>query len=200
MEAEMTKGNTMLRAALIALALALSAAPVSAGVWDDALAAHARGDYAEAVRLFRPLAEQGDASAQYNLGFMYNNGEGVPQDYVEAVKWYRMAAEQDHADAQYNLGLMYDNGQGVPQDYAEAVKWYRMAAEQGYATAQSNLGVMYATGSGVPQDDVLAHMWFNLAAAQGHANAKKGRDIVAKLMTSEQIAEAQRLAREWKPK
>ena len=81
--------------------------------------------------------------AQYNLGLMYDNGEGVPQDYAEAVKWYRLAAEQGHAKAQYNLGLMYDNGEGVPQDYAEAVKWYRLAAEQGDAAAQTNLGCMY---------------------------------------------------------
>ena len=64
-----------------------------------------------------PIAEQGYAPAQYNLGIMYDNGYGVPQDYAEAMKWYRLAAEQGHTDAQYNLGLMYDNGRGVPQDY-----------------------------------------------------------------------------------
>jgi TPR repeat protein len=65
-----------------------------------------------------PIAEQGDASAQYNLGVMYANGYGVPQDYAEAVRWYRLAAGQGNAKAQYNLGLMYYNGEGVPQDYA----------------------------------------------------------------------------------
>jgi TPR repeat protein len=89
---------------------------------------------------------------------------------------------------------------GVPQDYAEAVKWFRRAAEQGQAGAQYNLGLMYGNGDGVPQDHMLAHMWFNLAAAQGLVPAKENRDIAAKRMTSEQIAEAQRLAREWKPK
>jgi len=105
-----------------------SAAPVTAGVSDDALAAYQRGDYAEAMRLWRPLAEQGDALAQAMLGVMYDNGQGVPQDYV------------------------------------------------------------------------LAHMWFNLAAAQGFDTAKAARDIAAERMTGSQIAEAQRLAREWKPK
>ena len=95
---------------------------------------------------------------------------------------------------------MYENGNGVPQDYAEAVKWYRKAADQGYARAQNNLGVMYNRGQGVPQDYVMAHMWFNLAAALGDEKALKTRDALAKNMTSEQIAEAQRLAREWKPK
>ena len=101
------------------------------------------GDYATALQEWRPLAEQGDADAQYFLGVMYKNGQGVPQDYAESVKWYRLAAEQGDADAQYNLGVTYKNGEGVPQDYAEAIKWYRLAADQGDADAQYNLGVMY---------------------------------------------------------
>jgi TPR repeat protein len=184
----------------MALALALSAAPASAGTVDDAVAAYNRGDYADAMRLIRPLAEQGDAKAQYNLGLMYDIGKGVPQDDAEAVKWYSKAAEQGNAWAQDNLGVMYAKGNGVPQDDVEAVKWYRKAAEQGHARAQYNLGIMYAKGEGVPQDDVLAHLWFNLAAAQYNAIAKIFRDAIAKRMTSEQIAGAQRLAREWKPK
>ena len=96
-----------------------------------------------------PAAEQGLATAQYNLGVMYGTGEGVPQDDAEAIRWYRLAAEQGLATAQYNLGVMYDDGLGVPQDDAEAIRWYRLAAEQGLATAQYNLGVMYSTGRGV---------------------------------------------------
>ena len=92
---------------------------------------------------------------------------------------------------------MYYEGQGVPQDDKQAVKWWRLAADQGHADAQTNLGVMYAQGRGVPQDDVQAHMWSNLAAANGHEEAKGLRDIAAGLMTGEQIAEAQKLAREW---
>ncbi len=97
---------------------------------------------------------------------------------------------------------MYGNGQGVPQDDAEAARWYRKAAEQGLAKAQYRLGIMYYKGQGVPQDYVQAHMWFNLAAAglppgEYHDNAAEIRDLVAKLMTPAQIAEAQRLAREW---
>ena len=82
------------------------------------MAAYESKDYATALKLWRPLAEQGDAQAQYNLGIMYDNGQGVPQDDAEAVKWYRKAAEQGIAKAQYNLGVMYANGRGVPQDYA----------------------------------------------------------------------------------
>ncbi len=143
----------------------------AAGPYEDGLAAAKRGDYATALRLWRPLAEQGYANAQFNLGFMFRNGQGVPQDYAEAVKWYRLAAEQGYANAQFNLGLMYADGQGVPQDY------------------------------------VQAHMRLNLAASQfsapgaGHLDrAVRDRDVVASRMTPAQIAEAQRLAREWKPK
>ena len=91
-------------------------------------------------------AEKGVADAQFNLGFMYAEGRGVPEDAREAAKWYRMAAEKGHAKAQFNLGRMYAKGEGVPEDAREAVKWYRMAAEQGDALAQFNLGRMYAEG------------------------------------------------------
>ena len=123
------------------------------------------------------------------------------------MTWYRKAADQGRADAQFNLALMYANGQGVPQDHAEAMTWYRKAAEQGDAAAQLNLGVMYHVGQGVPQDYVQAHKWYNLAAArfpasdsEKRANAVRNRDAVTAKMTAAQIAEAQRLAREWKPK
>ncbi len=179
-------------------------APAWAG-WDEGQAAYQRGDYATALREFRPLAEQGNALAQNKLGYMYRNGIGVTQDYAEAVKWYRKAAEQGHATAQYDLANMYRDSQGVLQDHAEAVKWDRKAAEQGYALAQNNLGVMYRMGEGVPQDYVQAHMWFNLAASKSpwpglRTLAVKNRDIVAKKMTPAQISEAQKLAREWRPK
>jgi len=158
----------MKRVTAFAVLLVVLAAPAWAG-WDEGVAAYDRGDYATALRELRVLAEQGHAGAQFNLGVMYGNGQGVTQDYVQAVKWYRKAAEQGDADAQFNLALMYDNGQGVPQDY------------------------------------VQAHMWLNLAAAglppgEDRDSAVKNRDIVAKRMTPAQIAEAQRLAREWKPK
>jgi TPR repeat protein len=109
----------------------------------------------------------------------------------------RAAAEQGDASAQSALGPIYANGLGVQQDDALALKWYRRAAGRGNANAQFLLGAWYHFGVGVPQDYVLAHMWFNLAAAQGNANATENRDIVARKMTREQIAEAQRLAREW---
>ena len=97
------------------------------------------------------------------------------------------------------LGIIYYYGYGVPKDVGEALKWYQKTAEQGSVDAQFTLGFLYYEGRGVPQDYVQAHMWFNLAEAQGDKDTQETRDSIAKLMTPAQIAEAQRLAREWKP-
>ena len=164
--------------------------------FNKGLTAAQNGDFATALKEWKPLAEQGDALAQYNLGVMYDTGEGVPQDYKEAVRWYRLAAEQGHADAQYNLASMYDNGDGVPQDYKEAVRWYRLAAEQGNAKAQYNLANRYYFGEGVIKDIVYAHMWKNISASNGIDEARKDLKIFEKKMTLSQKEEAQILARE----
>jgi len=88
-------------------------------------------DDAEAIRWYRLAADQGNASAQYNLGVMYRRGDGVPQDYAEAIRWYRLAADQGNASAQYNLGIMYGQGQGVLQDNVMAHMWYNIASANG---------------------------------------------------------------------
>ena len=120
------------------------------------------------------------------------------------AKEYRLAAKQGDANAQFWIGLAYYKGQGVPQGYAEAMKWYKLAADQGDARAQKEVGAMYGMGQGVPQDFVKSHMWCNLASAGFSALETEHRDIalsmrerVAKAMTPNQIAEAQRLASEW---
>jgi TPR repeat protein len=141
-----------------------SSVRVAAGTFEDAIAAFGRGDYPTAVRLFRPLADRGNVHAQYNLGNMYRNSQGVPQNDAEAVRWFRLAADQGNAGAQFGLGGMYYFGFGVPRDY------------------------------------VTAHMWYDLAAAQGNQDAVKSRGLVEQQMTPAQITEAQKLAREWKPK
>jgi TPR repeat protein len=123
---------------------------------------------------------------------------------VKAVTWYTKSAKQGNTEAQSNLGFMYITGRGVPQDDQKAGQWYTKAAEQGDALAQLNLGTLYQNGRGVPQDYVKAHMWFNLSAAIGGDDlfdkASEGREEVASKMTPQQIAEAQRLAREWTKK
>jgi len=120
----------MIRTLATGVLCLLLATPAWAG-YDERRAAKEHMDYEMALREFRPLAEQGDADAQYNLGVMYAKGRGVTQDYAEAVKWYRKAAAQGYAGAQYNLGVMYDKGEGVPQDYVAAHKWLHLAASKG---------------------------------------------------------------------
>ncbi len=138
------------------LAVCLLAQPAVSGPLEDGQAAYNSSDYATALKLWRPLAEQGNALAQTNLGLMYILGLGVPQDYVEAAKWFRKAAERGLAEAQNRLAIMYLWGHGIPKDFGLAAKWYRKAAEQGHSSAQHQLGVMYEEGHGVPQDCVSA--------------------------------------------
>lgn len=167
-------------------------------------------DPAKAEKWWLKAAEQGDARAQTHLGFLYRGGYGVPEDGAEAEKWFRRAAEQGVVRAQFRLGDMYGRGQGVPVDAAEAARWLRRAAEQDSAAgkykvgfsvlAQYRLGLMYEKGQGVSRDYVMAHMWLNLAAVRGYQVASSNRDRIANKMTQTQISEAQRLAREWKPK
>jgi hypothetical protein len=154
------------------IAFVLSIVSLAVPGWADFQAgmdAYYRGDYATALREWRPLAEQGDANAQYNVG------------------------------------VMYDFEKGVSQDFATARQWYEKAAAQGHAGAQNNLGGLYEFGHGVTQDDVLADMWYHLAAAHPAEDewrdlAAENRDEIEGHMTSAQIAEAKKGAREWKPK
>ena len=162
--------------------------------------ANTREDYATALREWRPLAEKGDALAQYNLGVLYRKGRGVPQDDVQARGWYAKAAAQGQAKAQFNLGTLYFNGEGVPKDYQQALRWFRLAADQGEALAQTKMAIIYDEGQGVPQNIVQAYKWYSLAATNGDKPANELRNTIANQMTPAQIAEAQKLAQEWKPK
>jgi TPR repeat protein len=173
-------------------------------------------DDAEAVKWFRKSAEQGNATGQYSLGDKYANVLGGTTDYIEAHKWLNLAAAQGDEDAKkerdhlaqlmtleeiakaQRLAREWSRAH-VSADSAEA-KRYRSSADEGDAVAQYNLGDMYEKGDGVVQDYTEAHKWLNLAAAHGNKDAEKGRDRIATSMTQNQIAEAQLLAREWKPK
>jgi uncharacterized protein len=184
---------------LIAVGVLFSIAQAaSAGPFEDGNAAYDQGDYATALKLWRPLADNGNAEAQFALGNIFYEGQGVLQNYTESVKWFRKAADQGYVHAQYKLGVIYREGQGVLQNYTESVKWHRKAADQGYADSQFVLGNMYADGIGVPQDYIQAHKWLNLAAAHSNVSQKMFaaiRDSVAKRMTAQQIEQAQEMAR-----
>ena len=148
------------------------------------------------LREIKKLAESGDVEAQFNLGLIYDQGQGVPQNYSEAVKWYRKAADQGHADAQYFLGTMYVQGQGVPLNYAEATKWLKKAAEQGLTDAQFILGGMYYHGQGVLKNFQTAYVWWSIAFENGDKTSKKNLQTLSSEMTPQQIAQAQKEADE----
>ncbi len=129
-------------------------------------------NYAKAMQLYKQIPD--DKNAQFQIGYMYDNGLGTTQSYTDAAYWYRKAAEQGEASAQCYLGIMYSYGRGVTQSYTDALYWYRKAAKQGYATAQNNLGYMYLNGKGVDKSNSDAVYWFRKAAEQrdilGQAN------------------------------
>jgi TPR repeat protein len=145
------------------------------------------------------LAEQGDVSAQSNLGWLYDGM--IPNRLADSAKWYRRAAEQGDARSQNNLGSKYLRGRGVLKDYGEALAWFRRSAKQGFAPAQGNLCLMYADGLGVPEDNVKAYTWCNIATTtaptsevepEGYAMV---RDSVEKRMKPIDLALAQELSK-----
>ncbi len=154
--------------------------------------------YQSMVRELRPRAESGDASSQMKLGGLYYKGQGVNRDYAEAARLFRLAAEQGDPYAQSNLAYMCEHGEGIPQNYREAAQWYLKAAEQGNIQAQFFSGRLYEKGQGVPQDDVTALSFYILASARGDARATNERDRLTVWLSPDQVAEAQRRAREFK--
>ena len=161
---------------------------------------------------FRKLAQEGNQHYQYLLGRAYEGGVvGVPQEYGEAVRWYRKSAIQGNGMAQMALGMMYFDGKGVTRSHQTAFTWLKPAAEQGEPLAQVTLATMYEAGDGVPQDVIQAHMWFSVAAASFSDTrnpsfaglrevATMAREMLGERMTQDQIAEAQKLAKEWSSK
>lgn len=158
---------------LIALGLLLSSYSLNAGPLDDGLAAFNAADYARAFELWKPLAEAGDAKAQYNIGLLYMNGLGVEPNGVYARELFRAAARQGLVDAQYNLGLIFYEGISTFRRPNEAYQWWSMSAAQGHAPSQYNLGVLYLQGSGTGQssDPAKTLKFWEAAAAQGYPEA-----------------------------
>jgi len=159
-------------------------------------------DYKEAAKWYLLSIAQGADGPEVpdRLAWMYRFGKGVTQEPKEALKWYRVAAGLGKTSALSSLGDMYGSGEGTPQDYVEAAQWYRLAAEYGDTSGQFHLGYMYGVGHGVPANIVLSHMWINIASANEKDGtrqkaAAQTRDSIAQLMTAQQLAEAQELAK-----
>src|SRR6266568_4226090 len=179
---------------------------ICAGWWFVGHAAACQAQQSEAdhklLESIESAAEKGDPGQECALGEVYfSSFLGLPQDYAKAVYWFRKAAEEDHAEGQYNLGGCYYRGQGVAKDYTESVKWCRKAADQGDAKDQCLVGLCYFKGEGAAKDYIQAYKWLNLSAGQGNEDASKALGVLENSkMTREQIAEGQRLSREFKPR
>jgi len=145
----------------LALAGCGSHSQKEAGDYQEGVDAYAKGNYAVALEKFKPLAEGGKAEAQFNLGVMYRQGQGVAQDDKQAVEWWSKAAEQGHVEAQDNLGLRYARGQGVAQDWEQADKWFTIAAASGNETALKNKKVVeiHMPPEKVVGANALAQVW-----------------------------------------
>ena len=170
----------VLRAGL-ALGLSLTLTAPGWSQTDDGYAAYERGDYAAAHRIWKPLAERGDALAQYNLGLLYDHGLGVERGLSQAVTWYVRAAENGDADAQNAVADLYVAGFWGKKDYTKAARWYELAAEQGHVEAQRKLGDLLARGKGVKRNTDMAIAWLRTAADKGDAKARHGlRELEAK--------------------
>ncbi len=198
------KHRASLAAVVGAIALAL-AQPVAAGPLEDGIDAYRQQDYEKALELWKPLAEQGNAAAQFQMGTLYAEGKGVEENDTTAAMWFARAANQGNATAQYNLAASYAEGLGVPKDDATAARWFRRAAEQGMAYAQLNLGILYTTQRGVPADYVEAVKWLELAIyalPPGGARSDAARMLkeAADKLTEEQLLEARVRVKAFKPK
>jgi len=189
----------MINAALALLILILGlVGPATAAELDDAVAAAHRGEYATALRRLSPLAEKGDARAQFDIGFMHAYGWGVPRNPAEAITWYRKAADQGLPIAQHFLGMVHVNGEGVRPDDAEAARWFARAAAQGFAQAQFMLGLMSLDGRGVPKDQVQGYAFMVMGGQGGVRSAARVGQSLA--LTEAQRGQAQEIIDRWKPK
>jgi TPR repeat protein len=163
--------------AILMLTMGATIPPARAG-FDEAAAALARADWATALKELTPLAEAGNAAAQYNLGSMYRRGDGVPVDYSSARQWFEKAAAQELPEAELALGDLYARGQGVMKSLPTAADWYRKAAQHGNARAMNNLGAMAANGDGMKADPAEALTWFTAAANKGLSNAQYNLGLI----------------------
>ncbi|MED5533183.1 MAG: SH3 domain-containing protein, partial [Pseudomonadota bacterium] len=153
-----------------------------------AIDAYNEGDYAAAMAVWEPLANQGNRDAQFAMGVLYYEGHGVNKNLDEALAWFRKAADSEHPTAMFNLGVAYWEGRGLSQNYAQAVDWWERAAESGDVASQYNLGLAYYLGKGAQKDVDQARNWLTQAAEKGHADAQHVLGIIDEKYTKSQTA------------
>ena len=178
---------------LVSFCLSLSSLKleVHAGV-NEALAAIQNKNYAVAFSKLKPLAKQGNSSAQYNLGIMYFRGLGVSKDTETALELFSRAANADNVLAQYFLGYIHEHGRQVRKNYKTALIFYKLAAGQGHPASQVNLGAMHYFGNGTPKSNLYAYMWWSIASIQVEG-AEENLKLIKKNMTPKELDQGRRL-------
>lgn len=156
-------------------------------------------DIKKAINWYKKAAQNGNVDAKYNLGVIYERGDGIEIDYEKAARWFLSAAKDGHKDAQYNLANMYSKGAGYSLNQTKATKWYLAAANQGDVTSQFNLGNRYAIGKGVSKDMSESYKWYYLATMQGDEGAKKQLLFLEKTIAQEYVEKGKLLAEKWRP-
>ena len=186
-----------IRIAILLALLHVPALAVSADL-QKGLTAFDEGDYATSLAECQPLADAGNAGAQFCIGRLYANGFGVAMDDALAIKWYSLAADAGHAEAQFNLGVMYANGWGVDMNWEEAARYYLLAADQGFVPAQKALAYAIGHGMGVTKDRVQAFAWYDIAAQlSDDLGAGLKRDELTEKMSADEIASGQQIVAKW---
>jgi len=180
--------------------LSLASTRLMAADFASGLDAFDRGLYQEALAQFKPLAQEGNARAEYRLGLSYAKGLGIARDYKRAVIWLRKSADQGYASAENDLGTLYDQGRGVAASPEQAARWFHMAAVQGHGSAQLNLATLYLKGRGVRQDPVQAFAWANAASDLGEFRAEGLVRQAGKSLDPEQIVQAEKLTSQYRQK
>ncbi len=178
------------------LVLAAGASQAATAEFDAGIAAYERADYADAMKRLKPIAETGNADAQFHVAQMLRYGWGTNADPMAAGAWMRRAAEAGLRDAQAELGRMLRDGTGMDANPVEALTWLKRAAERGSGVAQLNLGRMYRAGVGTTRDPAQAYKWFTLAAQNGFVDGLSNRNAMVENMTPEEIAAGERLVKE----
>ncbi|GAB3537659.1 hypothetical protein GCM10027343_01390 [Noviherbaspirillum agri] len=191
--------HKLITALLLSTALVLGGCSRHHGDLERGMTAYRNGDYAAAVKELKPLAEDGNPQAQFQLARMHAEGQGLPHDDMQMAKWMRKSAEQGYVEAQYHLAELYARGFGVRENPAQALQWFIKAADQGHARAQFNAGEMYASGGpGVKKDVVAAYALYSLSAKGGDASlgnsGELALDILSRKMSREEVEAAKALA------
>ncbi len=196
-------GQRLLAAAL-ALTLGLAASPAFAG-YQEGKAAFDKRDFETAWKELDPLAKQGNPDAMFLVGTMHHVGGGTPVSYKDAAEWYRKAADAGKIDAVFTMGVIYEGGIGQPRSITEAFKWYKKSADRGFYAGIIKVANMYGKGQGIAKDNAQAYLWFSIAELRAPKDSNDRfelpivKDKLGALLTKEQVADADRKAKAWKP-